>query len=191
MGQLAIMRDAVDPLAHYSRMDELVTSLCAEHPIDSVLEIGCGSGDYVKSLRERGFDAFGVDINRSFSDEYLIHADAGDMESMMGGKRLDMVIANGVMCRQAQLNRFRDKYGPMVYHSLMNHEDGKKMVETMLKGWASEIMHSAYSRTREGGLFVCCEYIAKKDSIILSEEEIKRTDYDIISLEPREMILQK
>ncbi len=67
------------------------------HP-KSVLDIGTGCGELVRVLRERGVDAYGLEISKYAVDNSHGHVKQGDVRDIPYDQKFDVVFSQGLWC---------------------------------------------------------------------------------------------
>lgn len=171
------------------RMLEIIRELCREHDISSVVEVGCGAGMLVDVLRERGFDAYGIEVNeksmlgRVCRQDYLRQGNAAELRHFFGEQRFDLVIANWVMCAGAVGGLVLSMYGSSerILSIPEKEEMARKNNERILK--------SAHGQLRHGGFFVAVE--DPGDRLAFTREDAARIGYEVVRYSPHEAVLRR
>ena len=117
---LAHIYDIVNQNKDYSRETDFLEKLFRDRKIETILDVGCGTGTHMKLLEEKGFECNGVDLNQEMLEVArekvkgeLIQA---DMKNFDLNKKYD-----AVTCLFAAFNH------------LKNREEAKKALKCFKK----------------------------------------------------------
>ena len=169
----------------YSRMFDLVTELNVGSSLTDFLEHGCGDGSFVKFLREKRFNAYGIDV----SDKHLqrvdlergivVHLASHAIGSHFNGQLFDFILANRILSEAAIGVFMAERYGPL------KHDELSEIVNFNTRS----ILESSLNQLRPGKYFVGVADWPEK--ITVTPELVQEIGYKVVRLQPQEIILQK
>lgn len=180
---------------HYQNLCRMVASVTAEFPATTILELGCSNGHFVEYLRQYGYVAEGVDGNKrrveifNHRRGYLHHGELTALDNIFGEKLFDMIIAQGVFSRNAQLDYRFGFSGGIVY--LLSSPEERKKLEDSLQTAVRETLNSSYRQLKAGRFLIVCENVSELDYVDFSQEDATDMGYALIHYGKQEAILQK
>jgi len=71
--------------------------------IKRILDIGCGDGYFVKRLRKKGFEAYGIDLRPRTRCRHVRKGDARSLKEYFKDMRFDAIVVKGILCTGGQL----------------------------------------------------------------------------------------
>lgn len=117
--------------------------------IKRVLDIGCGDGYFVKKLRNRGLDAYGIDLKPKTKCKYVRKGDARDLIECFKDMKFDAVIAKGILCTGGQLASWLHKDRKIIEERLNPDQIFERAHPNSLA-----ILRSCYNQLNSPGLFI-------------------------------------
>lgn len=178
----------------YDYIDGMLNSFFSEEArkcginVKSVLEIGCGRGEFVQHLRERGIEAYGIDIAPRTESKHIIKGDARNLEEYFGKNKFDVIAANGVLCSGGQLEAL----------TFFNYKEAKEQFESNFNEFAKEIhqnciaiLKSCFEQLNAPGYFLNQETNTEYDRIIYTKKDAKKIGFRVEGYNPFCAVLAK
>ena len=163
-----------------------------DHSISTVLELGAFPGFFVEFLRERGFDAEGVDSEYDENNfvPYLHKGELASLEDIFGEKLFDLAVARGVFCDGSQYAHLFD-CPPLTVAGIEYEMSHEHLITGAIQKSIDGILKNVFNQLRPGGLLVVHEDYIQLDQIAFSRKTVQDIGYQVLSLERQEAILQK
>ena len=180
----------------YSRLWELISSRTSGPEQTSVLEIGCSTGNFVKWLRNQGYDAIGIDIGENLvqttESEHVVYGDMTSLEDAVGDKTFDFVVANAALNTHTLAAYCLMENGKTPDSFSMTPE-----IQHLVDATIYSILKGSFEHLKSGGFFIVTGKIYPKggiyasDDLSFSRETAKNIGYDIKQYGGSDSILQK
>jgi len=142
--------------------------------IKTALDLGCGDGYFVDSLRENGIEAYGIDLAPRRKNKYLITGDAQHLDKHFKNKKFDVITANGFFCIGGQIEA-------LTLDNKINRKriekDFEKFAETAYQN-SLRILKGCYEQLNSPG-FLICQETELLDKLIYSKKDAKNAGFGI------------
>ncbi len=176
----------------HQRLYELITARSETPSTTSILELGCSNGNFVDYLREQGYNAEGVDIDKKAIERsnspYLHHGDITCLDDVFRERKFDLVVATGVFNTGTQIYYlFREELDmdkKVTVETTPEHEEATlENIEKILK--------SAFKHLTPGGFLITVDNIMLGDYTAFTPETATNIGYIVKHYARQEAILQK
>lgn len=179
---------------HYQRLYDMITARTSK-PSTRILELGCVNGYFVEWLRERGYNAEGIDGDRraveafTHRQAFLHHGELTALEDVFGGRTFDLIAARGVFSKSAQISYRFGFNGVLVF--VFSSPQEREELNALSRATIRQILNSSYRHLTSGGLLIVREDISPLDSVDFSPEDAVSIGYIVEYYEKQESVLMK
>jgi SAM-dependent methyltransferase len=159
-------------------------------PYKTLLDIGCGRGDFVEEMRASGCKAVGVDLAPRRKSKYLLEGDARNLAECFGKRKFDVITANGVLTIGGLLEALCIT-DPKIGRPMTRGKHWGKKEDELLHENALKILQSCYTQLNAPGVFINLEDFAELDHLIYTKKEAKTIGFEPIEFRKHGAILGK
>lgn len=180
---------------HYKRMHERVIGKTRDPLKTSVLELGCADGRFVGWLQQQGYNAEGIDGRgdkiQELGIQNLHRGQLTALDDVFGERKFDLVVAQGVFSREAQLEYKYGWNGALIVAFSTPAE--REQLYDSLQRTIDQILENAYRRLTPRGFLLVREdnSINSAEDVDLSEATIVKTGFIIERIDKHDAVLQR